>query len=65
MDLLRRWMRMFIKKSLGGNHESGGAEAALLGVVFHKSSLHRMQMLALHQPLDRNDGLALCFDGQN
>ena len=65
MDLLRRWMRMFIEKSLGGNHKSGGTEAALLGVVFYKGSLHGMKLLALHQPLDRNDGLALCFDSQH
>ena len=65
MDLLRRWMRMFIEKSLGGNHESGGAEAALLGVVFHKGSLHGMKLLALHQALDCNDGLVLRLDGQH
>lgn len=65
MDLLRGWIGMFIEKSLGGNYESGCAEAALLGVIFHERGLHGVQLLALHQAFDGDNALSLRLDGQN
>ena len=56
---------MLIQKSFAGDNEPWRAEAALRGIVIDKGLLDGVQLVPLHQRLDRSDLLALGFDGQH
>src|SRR4051812_29492786 len=53
---------MLIEKGLRRDHEAGRAEAALLRVVINIGLLHRMRLLAGHQPFGGSDLVPLRFD---
>jgi hypothetical protein len=58
----RRWI--LAQQSLHGHHLPGCAIAALKGVFFQKSGLHRARFFAAHQSFQRGDAAALGFHGQ-
>src|SRR5262249_13159415 len=65
LDLFRCRIRILVEECLAGNDETRSAKPALLAVVVNKRLLDRMQILALSQPLDCGDRLALGLDRQD
>jgi hypothetical protein len=47
---------LLLLEGRGGHDHAGGAEATLKGLRIEKGLLHRMQLAALREPLDRRDG---------
>src|SRR2546428_13567808 len=58
-DLFRRRIGMFIKNGLEGDDKPGRAESALRSIVVDECLLYWVEGFALHQRLDRCDGLSL------
>jgi hypothetical protein len=56
---------MFIKQSLGRDHETGSAKAALLRVVVYEGLLNRVQLGTIRKALNRRDLVALRLDGEH
>src|SRR5262249_50501967 len=55
---------ILVEKGFSCDDKSRGAEAALLSVIFHEGSLHRTELIGLHQTFGGDDGLALRLDGE-
>src|SRR5581483_1165907 len=64
-DVFGSCARMAVKKRLGSDHKTGGAEPALGGIVFHEGLLDGMQLAVLHERLHRGNGLSLRLNGQH
>src|SRR4029078_6710079 len=59
LDLFGGGGGVLVQEGLAGNHETGVAQATLLRIVIDEGLLYRMEIIALHQPLDGSDRFTL------